>query len=62
MNPIITIVLIVSYLAGARKFWKGFGNTNFSPGANRTVLSLLWPVLFVTNKSYRQNFKRALKG
>ncbi len=62
MNHIIAIALIVGYFIGARKFWKGFRNTNFSPDTNRLVLSLLWPVLFVANKSYRQNFKKALKG
>lgn len=62
MSKIVIIALIVGYFVGARKFWKGFGNTNFSPGTNRLLLSLLWPVLFVANKTYRQNFRRALKG
>lgn len=62
MSQIIVIVLMVGYLVGARKFWKGFGNTNFSPGTNRMLLSLLWPILFVANKSYRHNFRKALKG
>jgi hypothetical protein len=25
-------------------------------------LALLWPVFLIANKSYRQNFNRALKG
>ena len=62
MSQVIVIVLIVGYLVGARKFWKGFRNTNFSASTNRMILSLLWPILFVANKSYRQNFRKALKG
>ena len=62
MSQIIAILLIVGYVVGARKFWKGFRNTNFSLETNRLFLSLLWPVLFVANKSYRKNFKKALKG
>ena len=62
MSQVIVIVLVVGYLVGARKFWKGFRNTNFSPSTNRMLLSLLWPILFVANKSYRQNFRKALKG
>ncbi|HEY9698127.1 MAG TPA: hypothetical protein V6D10_12740 [Trichocoleus sp.] len=50
----------VAYLGGVWKFWKGFHRTNFSEG--KVYLSLLWPVLLVANKSYRQNFNRALKG
>ena len=62
MSQIIAILLIIGYFVGARKFWKGFRNTNFSPETNRLFLSLLWPILFVANKSYRKNFKKALKG
>ncbi|MDB9312526.1 hypothetical protein PN462_05365 [Spirulina sp. CS-785/01] len=45
------------------KFWKGFESTNFQPSfTNRLTLSLLWPALFVVNKSYRKNFQKALRG
>jgi hypothetical protein len=47
------------YAGGIWKFWKGFHRTNFSSG--KLYLSLLWPVL-LANRSYRQNFNRALKG
>jgi hypothetical protein len=58
MNLLITILLIV-YVGGGVKFWRGFRRTNFDQG--RLYLTLLWPVL-LTNKSYRENFNRALKG
>jgi hypothetical protein len=47
------------YVVGLYKFWKGFRRTNFSQG--RVHLALLWPVL-IFNRSYRQNFTKALKG
>ncbi len=54
--------LLVVYAGGIWKFWNGFNRTNFNRSfGNRLVLSLLWPVL-VVNKSYRQNFTKALKG
>lgn len=63
MGGFITGLLIVAYVAGFWKFWTGFRRTNFSNSlTNRLVLSLLWPACFVANKSYRQNFRKALKG
>lgn len=59
MGSLITFGLIVVYGGGVWKFWNGFYRTNFSQG--RLYLSLLWPFL-LTSKSYRQNFRRALKG
>jgi hypothetical protein len=56
---LVGIVLVVVYAGGTWKFWKGFKRTNFTEG--RLKLSLLWPVLLF-NKSYRQNFTKALKG
>lgn len=57
---IIEFVLAIVYAGGAWKFWKGFHRTDFSQ--NRLPLSLLWPFLLMTNKSYRRNFNKALKG
>lgn len=57
---LLVIILLGVYAGGAIKFWRGFNRTNFSQG--KVHLALLWPVLFATNKSYRQNFNRALKG
>lgn len=56
---IVGVVALIGYVAGIWKFWTGFKRTNFSSG--RVYLSLLWP-LFIFNKSYRQNFSRALTG
>lgn len=63
MSSLITFALIVVYAGGAWKFWNGFNQTNFSRSfSNKLYLSLLWPALLIANKSYRQNFRRALKG
>ncbi|RMF24156.1 MAG: hypothetical protein D6756_07420 [Cyanobacteria bacterium J083] len=60
---LLAIALIVGYFTGMWKFWRGFRRTNFNPNLpNRIILSLLWPVLIIANKSYRQNFQKALKG
>ncbi len=59
MVNLLIIVLAVGYVGVAWKFWNGFRRTNFSQG--RIYLGLLWPVL-VLNPSYRQNFRKALKG
>lgn len=63
MTQLISIVLLVFYFGGIWKFWKGFNRTNFSRGVvNKLLLSSLWPVLLIANKSYRRNFQKALKG
>lgn len=60
---LISIVLIAAYIWGIWKFWTGYSRTNFTPGLpNKILLSLLWPALVITNRSYRQNFQKALKG
>lgn len=59
---LIYFLLVVAYGGGVWKFWTGFHRTNFSRSSNKLVLSLLWPALLVANKSYRQNFRKALKG
>lgn len=56
---LIGIVIGIVYAGGVWKFWTGFNRTNFSQG--KAYLALLWPLL-IFNKSYRQNFNRALKG
>jgi hypothetical protein len=63
MGNLIIFALIVVYLGGGWKFWTGFGRTNFNQAlSNRIRLALLWPALFISNESYRRNFKKALKG
>lgn len=59
MPGLITAVLLIAYGVGGWKFWAGFNRTHFESG--RLPLTLLWPVMLF-NKSYRQNFQRALKG
>ncbi|MBR8835272.1 MAG: hypothetical protein DSM106950_14905 [Stigonema ocellatum SAG 48.90 = DSM 106950] len=62
-SDLIVFLFIVAYGAGVWKFWTGFYRTNFQQTLpNRLRLALLWPALLVTNKSYRQNFRKALKG
>lgn len=58
MSLLLFMALIV-YGVGAYRFWRGFSRTNFSQG--KVYLALLWPALMF-NRSYRQNFTRALKG
>ena len=63
MSQLISIILLVVYVGGVWKFWKGFNRTNFNSGlVNKLFLSSLWPVLLIANKSYRRNFQKALKG
>jgi membrane-bound metal-dependent hydrolase YbcI (DUF457 family) len=60
MSGLLGFAAIAVYAWGAWKFWNGFNRTNFEQG--RIHLTLLWPVFLIANKSYRQNFNRALKG
>ncbi|HEY9761361.1 MAG TPA: hypothetical protein V6D07_02485 [Trichocoleus sp.] len=60
MSTMVTILVLAIYGGGAWKFWKGFHRTHFSQG--KLHLTLLWPIFLLLNKSYRQNFNRALKG
>jgi predicted permease len=62
MSILLALGLLIGYGVGIWKFWTGFEQTNFSKTfQNRLVLSLLWPAL-IFQKSYRQNFTKALKG
>lgn len=60
MGTLVTLLLIALYGGGAWKFWSGFDRTTFSDG--KVPLTLLWPLLLASNKAYRENFDRALKG
>ena len=60
---LLGLVLAIAYVGGIWKFWTGYRQTNFnSSSLNKISLSLLWPVLIIANRSYRQNFQKALKG
>lgn len=60
MPELLFLAMLLVYTGGAWKFWKGFRRTNFTE--RRIFLTLLWPILVTTNKSYRKNFNKALKG
>ena len=63
MGTFITYGLILVYGGGVWKFWNGFRRTNFNVAfTNKLRLALLWPFLLAYSKSYRQNFRKALKG
>jgi hypothetical protein len=60
MGTLITLLLVFIYGGGAFKFWTGFNRTNFTEG--KVKFTVLWPLFLALNKSYRENFNRALKG
>ncbi|NJM57850.1 MAG: hypothetical protein HC857_11015 [Synechococcales cyanobacterium RU_4_20] len=60
MGTLLLLVGLGIYGWGAVKFWSGFRRTNFN--GNRLMLTGLWPLLVIANRSYRQNFQKALKG
>jgi hypothetical protein len=63
MGSFITLGLVLVYGGGVWKFWNGFRRTNFNVAfTNKLRLALLWPFLLAYSKSYRQNFRKALKG
>ena len=63
MAHLIGFLVLAVYAGGIWKFLSGYRRTNFSSGLpGRISLALLWPVLLVSNKSYRRNFQKALKG
>ena len=63
MAHLIGFLVLAVYVGGIWKFLSGYRRTNFNSGLpGRITLALLWPVLLVSNKSYRRNFQKALKG
>ena len=60
MGKLLFAVALALYATGAWKFWTGFNRTDFSTG--KAYLTLLWPAFMISNKSYRRNFNKALKG
>lgn len=63
MTTLVALIMLVVYSGGIWKFWRGFKRTNFDSNfQNKLILSLLWPALVVSNKSYRQNFNKALQA
>ncbi len=63
MSEIFIFGIAVVYFGGVYRFWTGFYRTHFNQTLpNRLILSVLWPALLIANKSYRHNFRKALKG
>jgi hypothetical protein len=63
MQTFIVCGLVGGYVYGVYKFSRNFNRTNFQRSlGTKIVLALLWPVLYVGNGSYRQNFNRTLSG
>ena len=60
MEYIALFIGLGVYTWGALRFWTGFRRTNFT--SNRLLLTAMWPALVIANRSYRQNFQKALKG
>lgn len=60
---LIKFLLLAAYVYGAWRFWTGYRATNFNTSLpNRVAFTLLWPAFLAFSPSYRQNFKKALKG
>ncbi|EME30615.1 hypothetical protein Gasu2_32860 [Galdieria sulphuraria] len=53
-------VLLALYGYLGFRFFSGFEQTTYNKNS-RLVLSILWPVMFIVNDRFRQNFKKALK-
>lgn len=63
MMNLIGFTVLALYVLGIWRFSVGYRATNFNRSLlTRISLSILWPVLLITNKSYRENFTKALKG
>ena len=55
---VLTFGILALYFWGGSTLWKGFSRTNFNQSfATKLMLSAIWPVLFVGNKSFRGNFQ-----
>jgi hypothetical protein len=56
-------VALVAYALGAFRFYSNYRMTTFEQNdATKARLVALWPILFVGSDSFRQNFKKAVKG
>lgn len=61
MGKVVLVLAVIVYGWGAWKFLQGFKRTNYTQGSG-VPLALLWPVLLIANRSFRQNFQKALRG
>jgi hypothetical protein len=63
MTNFIIFGLVGGYVYGVWRFSTNFNRTNFERNlGTKIALSILWPVLYIVNGSYRQNFNRTLSG
>jgi hypothetical protein len=60
MPQLLLFLVSGLYVYVGYRFWQGFYRTNFT--GSKILLTLLWPVLTLANKSYRKNFQKALRG
>ena len=59
----VVIGLVGAYGFGVWKFSRNFNQTNYQRKLlTKISLALLWPVCYLVNGAYRQNFNKALKG
>jgi hypothetical protein len=59
----IVFGLVGGYIYGVWRFSTNFERTNFDRNLGTKIsLSILWPVLYIVNSSYRQNFNRTLSS
>eukprot|EP00871_Galdieria_phlegrea_P002423 jgi/Galph1/3181/GphlegSOOS_G1846.1 len=42
------------------RFFAGFDSTTYNKNS-RVILTLLWPIMFLANERFRDNFKKALR-
>lgn len=60
LRHLLVFGLAGAYGWGVWKFSSGFKHTHYAQG--RLSLAFLWPLLYVVNGSYRENFQKALRG
>lgn len=61
MAQVFAVLGVMVYGWGAWKFLQGFEHTSYAAGSG-VPLALLWPLLLLVNRSFRQNFQKALRG
>jgi len=53
--------IALAYFAAAVRFYSGYDKTVYASAmTTRMALTAMWPVLFIVNSTFRQNFKKAV--
>ncbi|KAK3271393.1 hypothetical protein CYMTET_20253 [Cymbomonas tetramitiformis] len=66
VGPLVGLIfnpatIFIVYAIGAARFLAGYNKTIYSnTRAAKIGLTAMWPVLFVTNPTFRQNFQKAV--